>query len=319
MPRSAVGSAPVAPLRNDYAVRIPVVARVIGLVGTDSGACVLSQVAMILTPSIETTVTWLQVPPADVISGLHALGDLREGTGRISRVEGESVATYLSWARAALEDAERNAPAVKRHCTEAVSHAKRALDRLFDVYLRRDYLHLQLSDRASFFAKLDLLKRRLGSQIPWRLISDIVADPRNVAEHQFQTPTLQEAGRAVEAASVVVTAMETASRSGHGPALIGFLTGGYSSGPDHDHVYFSGFGSPGFALMWQGADGTPRLAVGRTPSQSVADVIWCPLADLTESEHLGVLSWWDGRSGGSSISGDYLGRKLKLAGIDGPP
>lgn len=274
--------------------------------------------ATILTPSITTTVTWARVPPADVISGLHALGDLRGGTGRSFPVEGESVATYLEWARAALEEAERNAIAVRRHCTEAVSHSKRALDRLFDLYLRRDFLNLRLRDRAAFFAKLELLKRRLGPRIPWRLIADIVADPRNAAEHEFQTPTLEEAGRAVEAATAVVGAMEAASVSGRGPALIGFLTGGYSSGPDYDHVHFSGFGSPGFALMWQGADGMPRLTVGRTHSTSVADVIWCPLAELNESEHLSVLSWWDARSIRSSIDEEHLGRKLKLAGIDAP-
>src|SRR5262245_23378509 len=101
---------------------------------------------MAVPDSVQPNVTWVQVPAIDLFSALRSLPTSNQGEWCIRETPGESVETYLAWARAALEDADTatDLNKCKRHSVEAVGHAKRALDRLMDLYLRRDWLQMRL-------------------------------------------------------------------------------------------------------------------------------------------------------------------------------
>lgn len=277
--------------------------------------------------SVQPTVTWTEVAVADVLSALRSL-TVTEGTWSLKTSPGERVETYLGWARDALESAEAaeeqaDADTRSRNSVEAVLHAKRALDRLFDLYLQRDSLHLHLRDRASFTEKLDLLKRRMGSRkIPWRLIPTVIADPRNDAEHEFSTPPLHEVALAVEAAEAVASAMRSGSDPRPSPALLGLLLCGTSFSETTGAKYwFHGFGPPnsGFALCWCGNDGIARVSAIRVVANDTASVLWAPLLRFSAREHLELLTWWDTHPPHSSWSEKQLRAQLSLAGLDSPP
>lgn len=152
------------------------------------------------------------MPPADVLSAIRTIHPL-DGDGRTISYSGEDVDTLLGWGMAELRLAESTAIAAdqRRHTSQAVTHAKRAIDCLFDAYLERDYLNVHLGERPMFSKKLLLLKERLGDQLPWRLVPAIIARPRDTSEHERQAPTIEEAGVAVEAARSIVAAMIAAA------------------------------------------------------------------------------------------------------------
>jgi hypothetical protein len=274
-----------------------------------------------LPESISPTVTWQPVAVADVFSGLEALPrDRGHIKGRLVRAEGEGVETFVEWAKAELELAERTAPKeIGRHTTQAVGHAKRALDSLFNQYLRRDWLDLRLRERAQFSEKLALLRKRPGLWTPWRLIPRIIADPRDQAEHEHTAPSLEDAALAVEAAEAVSIGMMTKSDPTRGYVVDGFLTGGFSSGPWGHHQYFNGFGGP-FALTWRGSDDVVRVVVGRSDSQNMAECIYCDLSEMTLEQHFDLLRWWDGRYSGSGgfQEEESFREMLRLAHLDQP-
>jgi hypothetical protein len=204
-----------------------------------------------LQPSIVPQVIWREVPTADVLSALSAV-DERNGIGRSVHLPGESVQTYLDWAHECLDLADTPGANVRRLSVESVLHAKRAVDRLFDGYLERDRLNTRLPNKAAFSRKVVLLRRRLGRRMPWMLIEDLVADPRNMLEHEYSCPSHDQARMAVEVASTIAAAFATVSPPTWGPAFLGSMSGGSSSGPDYNHVYFTGFGSQVVVILWPG-------------------------------------------------------------------
>lgn len=273
-------------------------------------------------PGLVPKVTWSEVAIDDVISALNSLGRVRDGLWNELTTPGESVETYLRWARSAIDeaDAATDADSRNRRAVEALGHAKRALDRLFDEFVRRDWLHVQLGDRPSFSDRLGVLKRRMGSGIPWRLIPMIVADPRNDAEHEYRTPTLDEAGRAVEAAEVVAQALWSAHKPLLRPVFLGqALSNVYIN--RHMEVRFWGFGKPntGFVFCSEGRDRVTRLGVGRIIANDTAEVIWSPLRNLSVSRHIDLLDWWDNQTSKVWVFGDGIRIKLEAAGLLDPP
>jgi hypothetical protein len=274
-----------------------------------------------LQKSVKPTVTWQHAVFADVLSGLEALPqNACHISGRVVSCEGEGVETFIGWGKAEVESARRATSAdLGRHTTQAVTHAKRALDSLFDQYLKRDWLDVRLKPRSQFSQKLALLRQRPGLWVPEQLIPRIIAAPRDKVEHQHIAPSLDDAVLAVEAAEAVSIAMGTKSDPSRGHVVYGFLTGGSVSGPWGDHQYFSGFSGP-FALTWRGSDKVVRLAVGQSANVDRADCIYCDLSQMSLDEHFTLLGWWDARYTGSGRFQDEVSfRKfLRLAHLDQP-
>lgn len=263
-----------------------------------------------------TTITWVSKPPDDVLSALGSMTAIKGGLGRTIPYEDETVETYLGWARSELAEAEKPRSDVKRHTTQAAGHAKRALDRLFSLYIQRDRLSVRLDKRAGFSEKLKMLKLSLGEYLPWRSIDGLVSKPRNVSEHDYKSPTVAEAGFAVESAMLIAESMQSRSNPRHGPAFIGVLGRKFSSGPSGATVTFSGFSSP-FALMWPDQNGVAHLGVGVPSDRHAAEIIHCPLKEISLEEHLSILKSWE------KVADDYpseglVKRLFQLAGIDGP-
>lgn len=275
-----------------------------------------------LPASVAPNVTWQAVVPADVLSGLAAmpLGHMMAIHGRILECEGEGIETFVEWSKAELMAAKRAAASdVGRHTTQAVGHAKRALDSLFNMYLRRDWLDIRMRTRAQFSEKLRMLAQRPGLWVPTHLIPNVIAEPRDVAEHEHVAPTLEDAALAVEAAEAVSIAMRSKSDPSRGHAVYGPLDGGSSSGTWGNHRYFTGFSST-FALTWRGTDGVIRAACGKSSSKDTADCIVCNVAEMTIEEHFDLLQWWDSRysgSGGFESEGG-LRELMTLAHLDHP-
>jgi len=270
--------------------------------------------------SMTPNVTWRPVDPADVLTGLGTLNAL-EPDRRIIAYRGESVDTLLRWAGVELDLAENASTDDDRHrhATQAVGHAKRTLDCLFDAYLERDFLDVRLPPRAAFSAKLALLKTRLGQALPWRLIPAVVAEPRDVAEHERKAPTVKEVGIAVDAARVIAGAMIAESDPLLGPALLGKLAAGWLSGPDVHHMWVTSF-PKSFAWVWRCADGIPRLGIGTASADDTAEVIFADLSSFTEEQHLNALRMIESAASSFRSSTDErtMRQKMQLAGLDQP-
>ncbi|MEP7125044.1 MAG: hypothetical protein ABJE95_29205 [Byssovorax sp.] len=271
-----------------------------------------------LRPSMSPHVTWVHVTPDDVLSATRTLGALNQ-EGRMIAYRGEDVDSLLSWGLAELNLAENTVVKEdqRRHTSQAVVHAKKAIDCIFDAYLERDFLDVHLGARPTFKSKLLLLKERLGNQVPWRLIPTIVARPRDSSEHERRAPTLEEAGVAVEAARVIVAAMISANHPLRGPAIAGSFSGGASSGPWGYHVYVESF-SKYFGWLWRCADGVPRAGVGVATADDIAEVSYADLQEFGKLKHLELMRIWDGFPISSWVSELFLREKIKLAGLDQP-
>lgn len=271
---------------------------------------------VLLTPSV----TWNEASAEDVLSGIASVGRIGAGLWCEVKPTRESVATYLRWARAAIDeaDAATDGDTQSRRAVEAVGHAKRALDRLFDEYLRRDWLHVQMKDRPSFSERLSLLKQRTSGRIPWRLIPPVVGEPRNIAEHDYVSPSVDEAGRAVEAAEVIAAALKTRYLR---PSLLGNALGMVviEQMPE-PHGRFAGFGERNdvFVLISEGLDKIVRLGVGRVIDNEHADVMWCRLAAVRQAQHVQLLNWWDSQCSKVWIGEEGLQLKLAASGLRGP-
>ncbi|MBL9004033.1 MAG: hypothetical protein JNJ46_07290 [Myxococcales bacterium] len=212
--------------------------------------------------------------------------------GRTISYEGEKVETYLAWAKAELIEAEKAGSDRKRHTTQAAGHAKRALDRLFDLYLKRDWLGLRLGPRPGFSEKLELMKLRSGEYLPWRSIDQLVSRPRNISEHEFVSPTVQEAGLAVENATMIAEGMQARSNPLTGPAVFGFAGWSFSGDQSAWSCEFNGFQGKPFALICQDRDQVPLIGVGCPVNSHAAEIIYCKLVDINQDPHIEILKSW---------------------------
>lgn len=263
-----------------------------------------------------TTISWVKVKGDDVLSGLSSMETVRGGIGRTIPYEDETVETYLKWARAELTEAEKTRADVKRHTTQALGHAKRALDRLFSLYIERDWLTDRQEKRPGFAEKLKMLKLYMGEYIPWRSIDGLVSKPRNISEHDYISPTLEDAGLAVESATLIAESMQSRSNPRNGPAFFGVAGYQIGGGPSGITVTFSGFSSP-FALIWPDQNGVAHLGVGVPSSRHAAEILHCPLREINLEEHLAILKSWE-KVTSSYHSEGLVKRLFQLAGIDGP-
>lgn len=271
-----------------------------------------------ITQSPLTDISWLLVEPEDLLTSLNALGDVRGGIARVIPYLDEKVEVYLGWAKAELAEAEKAGSDQKRHTTQAAGHASRAIDRLFSLYLRRDWLAMRLRPRSGFSEKLELMQLRAGEYLPWRSIRQLISRPRNIAEHEYVSPTLAEAGLSVEGAVLIAEAMQARSNPRNGPAVFGFAGWSVSSDPSGTSIQFSGFQKRPFALIWQNKEQVPHIGVVRPASSHAAEVVYCKLLDILLDPHIEILKSWEKVPPTFNHPEKVVEQMLQLAGLDGP-
>jgi len=105
---------------------------------------------------------------------------------------------FLDWARRGLTEADGYG------LSNAVTYAKRAAACRIDVLLQ--YNHLVPFSRSMFPEKITAL-RRVGLSIP-DVVHELVIDPRNAVEHNYQLPDPETARHAVGVAELFVGATD---------------------------------------------------------------------------------------------------------------
>ena len=105
---------------------------------------------------------------------------------------------FLDWARRGLAQADAYG------LSNAVTYAKRAAACRIDVLLQ--YNHLLSFSRSGFPAKITAL-RQVGLSIP-NVVHELVIDPRNAVEHNYQLPGPETARHAVGIAELFVGATD---------------------------------------------------------------------------------------------------------------
>jgi hypothetical protein len=272
--------------------------------------------------SIAPKVKWVRVTAVDVIGAAKTLGTLG-ALRRFTRYSGLDVTTLLSFGSTELAMArDVSGQDRARHAINAVHYAKMTLDCLTDAYLARDYLTERLRPLAGFIEKLKLVRKRLGEPlVPATLISMVVADPRDVAQHERIAPSFEQAEAAVQAARMIVEATTRNTDPLDGPALTGWLAAGFNDLPGHSRSPYVLSMPAVFGLLWRGRDNVARAGVGQG-NQDAAEIQYAELiADFTEEQHLELLRLFDASGAGSTIrySEASVRELLTAAGLDAPP
>jgi hypothetical protein len=103
---------------------------------------------------------------------------------------------YMEWAREGLHNGNQ------RGYDSALMYAKRAICRRIDGFLL--YNHLRKFEGENYSVKLDAL-RNVGISAP-DVLHELIIDPRNKTEHQYQEVVQKDARHAVEVADLFVHA-----------------------------------------------------------------------------------------------------------------
>jgi hypothetical protein len=93
--------------------------------------------------------------------------------------------------------------------------------------------------RSNYPCKIEALNE-LGVSTP-QIISELVIDPRNELEHEYQMPTYQVARQAIEIAALFLHATDTESKRSSIVAVNWNVLGAHLWGSGGHHVKFDGF------------------------------------------------------------------------------
>ena len=142
---------------------------------------------------------------------------------------------FLDWARRGLTEADGYG------LSNAVSYAKRAVACRIDALLQ--YNHLAPFSRAGFPKKIAAL-RKVGVTIPevvHELVIDLVMDPRNAVEHNYQLPHLEAASHAVGVAELFVGATDSEHQRASIVAVAWNVLGSQLLTPERESIQFREF------------------------------------------------------------------------------
>jgi len=220
----------------------------------------------------------------------------------------------LNWARQELALAERGISDEERHASQAIIHAQCTVECLLDTYLERDWLTEKLPPKAGFIKKVEFLSKRPALQLPEKLLSRFVAEPRHSIIHRYQSYTATEARIVIEAASTIIASLKANSDPHIGKVFAGTLLGGYAGGQETYH-WFTGFSGP-FGFTWHSANGVIRVAAGIVSGEADAEVWWAPLQNFSIDQHFELLAWWDSVPIETAMRSNDLNEQLTLAGLN---
>ena len=138
---------------------------------------------------------------------------------------------FLDWARRGLTEADAYG------LSNAVTYAKRAAACRIDVLFQ--YNHLVRFSRLEFPAKITAL-RQVGLSIP-DVVHELVIDPRNAVEHNYQLPDPETARHAVGVAELFVGATDAEYRRSSIVAVAWNVMGSQLLTSKREHVQFREF------------------------------------------------------------------------------
>lgn len=261
---------------------------------------------------------WSRAAPDDVLGGVEGLKGADPLLGRMLSPQGVGTDRLLAWAKEEAQacEATEDPVAQQKHGLQAVTHARRALDCLVDMYLVRDFLDVRLHPRANFSTKLELLSRHPHLDVPKVLIGKAVSNIRNLAEHSYEAPSVEDAVLAVEAALAACSNLREQMRPDLGPYACPVLSVQTSYRHGTRTVTLKGF-PQSFAFWWKGSDGIARLGVGRG-DRGRTDVLYCEVSDMTELQHMWMISWWHERHLASALDEGALVEIASQGKVDRP-
>lgn len=262
-------------------------------------------------------ISWRQVDAADVLSGMSALRDPKESLGAIYDylVEPE---VYLEWAESELDEIAADSTTESRKCSNAVSHAKRAIDAMFDAYLQGSWLDSKLRSRAMFSEKCTLLERLFRERFPGTLVEQTIATPRNDSEHQYHSPTKKEARLALDAARAVVTALPPRRDPLKTPVLSGRIPNERLMSSDGgSYAHFKGI-KEDFAVTRRCSDSVIRAGVGTRISDLEAEIIYAELSAFSVDQLFELIDWWDKLEMSTAMDVGTLDHMFANFGLDIP-
>lgn len=181
------------------------------------------------TEEVQARCSVEQLNPADLLDAIRTLNG-RNAEGVLLKAPGEGVDTLLQWALSDLRLATNCADPVeqKRHATNAVMNARRALSCLVDWYLRRDgFESCKNAPRRADEKASIILRRGIIDDLTSRVLARAIRI-RDVAEHEFQAVSLEDAEDLVELLRRTIQCIRTHSSPEMGPFIFGFIGGGTS-------------------------------------------------------------------------------------------
>jgi hypothetical protein len=172
----------------------------------------------------------VSIPPVDLLDAARTIR-----LGPIHSCDwfprGASALTFLEWARRGLLEGDDYG------FSNAIGYAKKSVTCRIDGILRS--YHLVALSRAKYRRKIEALNE-LGMRIP-QIVSELVIDPRNELEHQYQMPTGQAARQAIEISELFLHTTDAESKRPSIVAVNWNILGGDSWGNGQHHVTFDGF------------------------------------------------------------------------------
>jgi hypothetical protein len=209
---------------------------------------------------------------------LAAAGAIRANNAKTCSLNGHWTrpATYLAWARRGFRDADDHGLA------NAITYAKRAtccrIDRLINNY------HLGRLHHASFPEKIQALER-IGIDIP-SIIHELIITPRNELEHDYTPADADTARRAVDIATLFLTATDSVDSQESIIVLNMNMLFAYGIKGGEERVSFNGW-SKG-TMLFVDIFAEPQTA--KIVDSEQREVRYVELAKLTRQEAIGLAS-----------------------------
>lgn len=179
-----------------------------------------------------TTLTVVSMAAEDLLDAARtiALGDISTCDWHYRWIP---AAKFLEWAQRGLHDADAYG------YSNAICYAKRSVACRIDILLQ--YHHLVPYFRSNFPAKIDALQQ-IGVSIP-TVVYELVIDPRNELEHNYQQPTEDVACHAVGIAELFIRATDAERERTSIVAVSWNVAGSHALTPNDEYVNFREFGN----------------------------------------------------------------------------
>jgi hypothetical protein len=163
---------------------------------------------------------------------------------------------FLEWAQRGLAEADAYG------LSNAVTYAKRAAACRIDLLLL--YNHLVPFSRSTFPAKIAAL-RQVGLSIP-DVVHELVIDPRNAIEHNYEVPSHDVARHAVGVAELFVGATDAEYQRSSIVAVAWNVLASHALTSEREYVHFRDFRNR--PMLFIDVFGEPRAAKVVDPSNS---------------------------------------------------
>ncbi len=243
--------------------------------------------------------------PDDVLSAVNAQSLPRWRSAVLLKPQGIGHQLLLDWAVADIDQARAaTGQDQRRHATNAVLNARRALSCLVDEFLFRDAFNFCKDAPGDAERRADLLLRRGIVDVLANEALRRAVERRNLVEHKYQSLTLGEAEDTVQLVRASIGAALASHRPYEGTSLVGTILGGHGGEVDRPDFWFSGWSGIAFVVVRE--TNPPWFGVVVPTNEEDAVVRRVELASLTCDVWLEVLSALEARSSLTSTESPNL-------------